>query len=274
MAWIESHQTIDHHPKMLKLARAMNWSRFDAIGRLHVFWHWCLDYAPDGQLDKHGPMVIAEVFGVVGTESERAQFIAALRESEFVDFEPRMQVHDWWDFAGRFLQVRYKRHPKIWKQIKALYVRNKQPNNNRTTTELSAKNNHKPNLTKPNLTKPNLTNVVVGAATTECVTSAGARARRLPGRGLSRETKLEALEALALTDDLQAWAQRELGVQIPADVLDEFKAYWREQSQLRTDWIATLRSRIRQLVARGILSPPQKRTATTVPKSLVDLLPS
>jgi hypothetical protein len=42
-------------------------------------------------------------------------------------------------------------------------------------------------------------------------------------------------------------------VHVPDDVLDEFKAYWREQKKLRADWTATFKSRVRQLASRGVL---------------------
>ena len=232
MAWIESHQALEKHPKVLRLSRACSWSIPETIGRLQMFWWWCLDYATDGRLDKHGDAVIANVFGVT---QDHEKFVALLIEIEFLDSEPEIRVHDWWDYAGRFLQTRYKNKPKTWKEIKRFYGHSVQRTNNRLRTDLEPNQNHKPNqpnLTNPNLTKPNLTVVV-----------------------RTRERKLGELEALSLSEELQSWAQREFGVTIPEDVLDEFKAYWREQTKLRTDWIATLKSRIRQLVSQGRLKP-------------------
>lgn len=155
MAWIESHQALGNHPKLLKLARLMSWSKPDTVGRLHLFWHWCLDYAPNGYLDKHGHEVIAEVFSVDSSECTR--LMQALRESEFLDFEPQFRVHDWWDYAGRYLQVRYKNKPKLWKEIKRLYghsvQRTKQPTKNPLTTDNATIN--QPNQPIPtNLNQP------------------------------------------------------------------------------------------------------------------------
>ena len=156
MAWIESHQALEKHPKVLRLSRAASWSVPEAIGKLHIFWWWCLDYATDGRLGKHGDEVIANVFGVT-TDCDK--FVALLNEIGFVDSEPEIRVHDWWDYAGRFLQVRYKRTPKIWKEIKRFYGHSIQRTNNRTTTEQQPINNHKPNQPNlTNLTRPNLTN--------------------------------------------------------------------------------------------------------------------
>lgn len=156
MAWIESHQALEKHPKVLRLSRLAQWTVPETIGKLHIFWWWCLDYAPDGQLDKFDVEVIANVFGV--TQDAQKFVVQTLTDVGFVDFAPQLRVHDWWDYAGRFLQVRYKRTPKMWKEIKRLYGDAKQPTNNRTTTGLSAINNHKPN--QPNQTKPNQPNQI------------------------------------------------------------------------------------------------------------------
>ena len=65
----------------------------------------------------------------------------------------------------------------------------------------------------------------------------------------------EALENFSLTEELQAWAQNEFGLQIPQDTLDEFKGYWRGQAKLNSDWDAAFKSRIRALVSKGVLKP-------------------
>jgi hypothetical protein len=70
-----------------------------------------------------------------------------------------------------------------------------------------------------------------------------------------RAHALAELESLTLTDELQAWASKELNAHIPDDVLQEFKAYWRVQKQLRSDWTATFKNRLRELSARKILKP-------------------
>lgn len=138
---------------MLRLANAQNWSVPETIGKLHIFWWWCLDYATDGRLAKFDAGTIGHVFGV---NVDVEKFVQSLIDIELLDSAPEIRVHDWWDYAGRFLQVRYKRTPKTWKEIKRFYGFTVQRTNNRTTTGQSAINNHKPN--QPNLTKPDLTN--------------------------------------------------------------------------------------------------------------------
>jgi hypothetical protein len=73
-----------------------------------------------------------------------------------------------------------------------------------------------------------------------------------------RALALAGLESLSIDEGMQRWAQEELGVQIPEDILREFKGYWRTQPKLRTDWDATFKNRVRELVARKVLKPKQE----------------
>jgi hypothetical protein len=50
LAWIESHQTLEKHPKTLDLMNATGWDLDTCLGKLHRFWYWCVDYAEDGDL--------------------------------------------------------------------------------------------------------------------------------------------------------------------------------------------------------------------------------
>jgi hypothetical protein len=59
MAWIESHQAIGQHPKTIALAHQLGVSLPTAVGHLHYLWWWALDYAPDGELKRHSPSIIA-----------------------------------------------------------------------------------------------------------------------------------------------------------------------------------------------------------------------
>lgn len=235
MAWIESHQALEKHPKVLRLSRAASWSVPETIGKLHIFWWWCLNYATDGRLKKHGNDVIANVFGIT---TDCDQFVTTLNEIGFVDFEPEIRVHDWWDYAGKFLQIRYKRTPKTWKEIKRFYGYSVYRNSSRTVQGLSDENNHKPN-------QPNLTNLT--------------RPTRPNLLGVRRKLLTE----FALTEEVHTWAMRELRIVIPEDVVEEFKSYWLDlpDKKLRTNWGATFKKHLRALVGRGVLKPQPALTA-------------
>lgn len=119
MAWIKSHQELERHPKTLDLMSAMGWDIDTTIGKLHRFWWWCVDYAPDGDLRKHND---ARIGGSVGLNGEdAAKFTKVMVESCWIDRDPYFRVHDWWDHAGSFLQVKFKHTPNLWREIQALY---------------------------------------------------------------------------------------------------------------------------------------------------------
>src|SRR5690349_13862829 len=102
MAWIESHQSLKEHPKLYALAGAMGWESDLAVGKLHRFWWWCLDYAPDGDLRKFNDIQIAAAMCVDMAKSK--QLVEALVASRWIDREPFFRVHDWLEYAGRYLK--------------------------------------------------------------------------------------------------------------------------------------------------------------------------
>lgn len=134
MAWIESHQELERHPKTLKLKNLMEWDIDQTIGRLHRFWWWCVDYARDGQLDKFNNEQLASAIGLNPEDGNK--FINSMIESGFIDKEPRFQIHEWNKYFGMFLR---RSHPEIYETVRKLYGNHAE---------------NVPYLTKPNLTKP------------------------------------------------------------------------------------------------------------------------
>ena len=151
MAWIESHQALAGHPKVLDLAYRMGWSLDETIGKLHRFWWWCLDYAVDGDLRKYNESVLA---GCVDLPPEQAsEFVNSMVAARWLDRKPYFRIHDWWTYVGRFLQVKYKHNPLMWQAIQAKY-KNCSKNNRKARSVGSTKGCESQDLT--NLT--NLTN--------------------------------------------------------------------------------------------------------------------
>ena len=105
MAWIQSHQTLAAHPKTRKLAHLLNVSKPAAIGHLHCFWWWALDYADDGDLSRHDALDIA-----IGAEwdGDAEAFLDAMRTAGFIDEDDdgARSIHDWQDYAGKLVDRR------------------------------------------------------------------------------------------------------------------------------------------------------------------------
>ena len=121
MAWIESHQQLLNHPKTLDLMNFMGWDVDTTIGKLHRLWWWCLDYAPDGDLRKHNASRLAAALGLPPSQGEK--LVSALVQTQWLDTFPNLRLHDWWDYIGPFLRVKYKRNPERWQRVRDLYAK-------------------------------------------------------------------------------------------------------------------------------------------------------
>lgn len=152
MAWIESHQELDEHPKLFHLASLSGLSRDTCIGRLHRLWWWCLKFAEDGDLSRYQSVQIPAI--------ETDVFREHLRTARWLDGE---LIHDWIEYAGTFLIKKYNtgnraRLQQIWQKYGYKYGKGKgkyckyEVSKQRVNRELKER---LPNLTKPNLTKPN-----------------------------------------------------------------------------------------------------------------------
>jgi len=107
MPWIESHTNISRHPKTLRLARQLGVIVAQAVGHLHMLWHWTLEFAEDGDLSR---FEAAEIATAAGWPGDPEAFVAALVECGFLDEdEDRLLVHDWDDYAGRLLADRERK---------------------------------------------------------------------------------------------------------------------------------------------------------------------
>lgn len=126
MPWIESHTELSKHPKVLNLAAMMNWPVREAVGALHIFWHWCVDYAEDGDLQRYNDAVIASVVALNPDDGRR--FVEALVQcggevaSGFIEREPYFRVHDWWNYIGPYLRAKYKHNPAKWRKVQKSYL--------------------------------------------------------------------------------------------------------------------------------------------------------
>lgn len=114
MAWIRSESGLPRHPKTLLLKKLLGVELDATIGRIHLLWWWCLEYAIDGDLSKKEPKVIEESCQVP---------LKMLIRAGFVDSRPYRRIHDWWENQGAYLRNRYHKDPEKWQRIEKLYQR-------------------------------------------------------------------------------------------------------------------------------------------------------
>ena len=126
MAWIESHQGLERHPKTVHLMTLMGWGLDETVGKLHRFWWWCVDYCEDGNLDGFNNAQLGFAVGIHGEKETRA-FVENMVTARWLDRKPYFRVHNWWKYIGFFLQVKYKSNPERWKSIRGRYIDNRSP---------------------------------------------------------------------------------------------------------------------------------------------------
>lgn len=153
MAWIESHTNLHRHPKIIKTQRVFGWDNDQAVGKMMKFWHWCLEFADSGVLDAYDAEDIAAVFGVTLDPSALVQRMVAIG---WLDDDPVLRVHDWLDYAGKYLHAKYHTsNPEKLKDIYAAHDRIYGKNNEKTKVERRPHDSPKKVQRKPLL--PNLT---------------------------------------------------------------------------------------------------------------------
>lgn len=114
MPWIESHTVLIRHRKVVDGAAMLGMPPAHFLGHLHALWHAALDQQEDGNLIKWSDAFIASAAGFTGKPDA---FVRALRKAHWIDGK---RLHDWLDYAGRFLESRYHtadpaRLVSIWK---------------------------------------------------------------------------------------------------------------------------------------------------------------
>lgn len=154
MAWIESHQELGRHPKTRRAARLLKTSVPGIIGHLHLLWHWCLDYAQDGDLTRIDPMDIADA---LMWDGEPDTLIDGLAQAGFLDRDGKtLTVHDWYLYGGRLIEKR--RIDAERKRAERGHTKDAKPASNGRPTDVSG------NSTVHNTTVQDTTNNNTNAA--------------------------------------------------------------------------------------------------------------
>jgi len=141
MAWIESHQSLEKHGKLIELSGRLGITRHEAVGHLFSLWWWAIDSAPDGDISKYSDITIAEAAGwndhrdwwnfwqhnspSDSNKINSAEFVKILIETGWVDKIKRgdnipengeiclsgftLLIHDWLDFCGDLVKKRLER---------------------------------------------------------------------------------------------------------------------------------------------------------------------
>jgi hypothetical protein len=221
MAWIESHQTLREHPKLLRLSRLLDIHRTSAAGLLHFLWWWALDHAEDGDITDYDPVDIALA---AGWEGDPDVLMRALVDcgpggkDGFIAVEgERLVLHDWWDYAGKLVDRRVKDRERKKAQREA-------PVTSPVSRPQEFQRTSAGSLTVQNSTQPNQKHK-----------EEKSRASRLP-EGWKPKPEPELVEAIG-------------GQKAAAEQFARFCDYWRSQpgaKGCKVDWQATWRNWLRR----------------------------
>lgn len=158
MAWIESHDDVWEHHKILKLCRIIKRPDYAIVGHMHSLWHFVLRNSwKSADLSGWGDEGIEKAARWDGVQGD---FVTALRETRLLD---GCVVHGWLERAGRLVYDRIRKQKQRKSVIKNVHkLSTISPGQSKATV---------PYPTVPNSTQPNSTNRYMIPPTLEAVTA-------------------------------------------------------------------------------------------------------
>lgn len=104
MAWIELHDTLPDHHKVIEVATALKMDKDLVVGKLVRLWVWALNNREDGIFKAQDVSTIAEIMRFKGKPQ---RLIEALVQARFLDYDGcNYIIHDWDERVGMLLEQR------------------------------------------------------------------------------------------------------------------------------------------------------------------------
>ena len=105
MAWIEAHDTLPDHPKVLRAAKMLRLDSDALVGKLLRLWTWALSNREDGVLSDLDAGVLHRIMNYGGKADK---LLAALTEVRLLDALPdgRYAIHDWDEHVAMLMEQR------------------------------------------------------------------------------------------------------------------------------------------------------------------------
>ena len=162
MAWIELHDTLPDHPKVIDLSHALGLDKDAVVGKLVRLWTWALNNRETGIFAERDASTIAEIMRYKG-KPER--LIEAMKEAHLLDeSDGNLVIHDWDEHVCMLIEKRDIRREKTCERVKRFRERKASERNALHDQECNAGN--APTVPKPYHTVP--------STPTECNTGADA----------------------------------------------------------------------------------------------------
>ncbi len=146
MSWIEVHQELRNHPKVIRLRAALGCTLAEAHGYIIALWLWAVSYARNGDLSSFTPDEIAHAANFEGDAKHLLECLVSTRWIDRKDL--KISLHDWKIYSLRYLEENKKRVAK--------YRKHKAQEGITVTLQLRDRNAYLTYLTNlTNQTKPN-----------------------------------------------------------------------------------------------------------------------
>lgn len=124
MPWVKIKTEFHYSPKAVQLAELMGWTEYHARGFLCHFWDWCLHHCDSGDLSNMTSTTLGRCFGL--NEADSAKLLDSMVIAGWIDNEPYLRVHDWWDHQKEYLKAKYYKN-QMWQEIEKAYCTGDRP---------------------------------------------------------------------------------------------------------------------------------------------------
>ena len=124
MAWIELHDTLPDHPKVIDLADLLRLDKDAVVGKLVRLWTWALNSREDGFLRAKDIATVADVMRFKGKPQ---RLIEALVKVQLLDqAEDGYTIHDWDEHVAMLMDRREEKRKQTADRVKRFRERKKQ----------------------------------------------------------------------------------------------------------------------------------------------------
>lgn len=157
MAWIELHDTLPDHDKVLSVAETLNLDKDLVVGKLVRLWVWALNNREDGTFKSRDISTIAEIMRFKGKPQKLIEALAAARLLDRIEDtltgELYYTIHDWDERVGMLLAKR----ETVRAQTKARVQKHR--SKKAASEEVTHCNALQPSYTMPDVTQCNAATV-------------------------------------------------------------------------------------------------------------------
>ena len=115
MAWMELHDTLPDHPKVICAAAALGMDKDTFVGKLVRLWVWALNHRESGRLLEGELETVAEV---MRCQERPAALVAALVEVGLLDrVKGGYVIHDWEQYVSMLMAKREERRSQTRQRV-------------------------------------------------------------------------------------------------------------------------------------------------------------